>query len=401
MYPGVWITGSSNISFTQNEIKNYNTGLFISNSKDMAVTSNLLTNNSQGCTLQSIENFQFSNNTISYSYYHSFYVYSSTNLKFQSNHIRYSDMSYDPFLGSSPNSITHSTAPIITNNTFENGSHMSLYLEQTTQAEISWNQFYDEKIGLFLTTSDSNNITRNRFSNGDAANIQFSQSNNNIISMNNFYTQSTTINHITVDTSGNLFYNNKKGNYWSKYGGNDTNNDGIGDTPFQIVSTPAVSDLYPLVDPVDFEKPNITDYQTELTFTSDENVTLNWTAYDDNPTKYDVFQNGTFSITGDFNNGTTQIDLGKLGIGTYLFTITLSDKDDNSASFSTRVIVNPVPTTEVESTTATLTTTESITPTTGEEEILDFLSNNIILLGGGAIVILGSLFVLLKLLRRK
>ncbi len=395
---GVLILDSSNISLIQNEIKNYGRGLLVSNSKDIVVTSNLITNNSYGCDLHTTENIQFTNNTIAYSNSYSFIAYTSIKLRFQSNYIRYSNMYFDP-MGNQYNTITDSSAPIISNNTFENGTLSSLILSQTSQAEISWNKFYDEMEGLRVYNSDANNITRNRFSNGDIPNIVFSQSNNNIIFMNNFYTQSTTINHITVDTLGNLFYNNNKGNYWSRYTGNDTNNDGIGETPFQIDSTN--SDLYPLVDPVDFKKPNITDYQTELIFTSDENVTLNFTAYDDNPTKYDVFQNGTFSMTGGFTNGTTQIDIGKLSIGTYLFSITLFDKDDNSASFSTKVTVNPEPTTEAESSTGTLTTTESITPTTGEEEILDFISNNLLLVGGGAIVIVGSLFILLKLLRRK
>jgi len=44
------------------------------------------------------------------------------------------------------------------------------------------------------------------------------------------------------------------GNYWSNYNGTDENNDGIGDTPYVISTSPedyGDADSYPLMEPVD------------------------------------------------------------------------------------------------------------------------------------------------------
>ena len=168
-----------------------------------------------------------------------------------------------------------------------------------------------------------------------------------------------------------------KGNYWSKYTGNDTNGDGIGEVPFTI--DPSNSDDYPLVEPVDFTKPVVLDFPEQLNFTTTQNVSLNWTAYDENPKEYQLFQNNTFSLSGIFNNCSNTIQLGKLEQGTYIFSVVLLDKDDNIAMFTTMVYV---------------------TASDPANELLDFLNDHLLQIAGVAILTGVTLFVFLKFIRR-
>jgi nitrous oxidase accessory protein NosD len=52
------------------------------------------------------------------------------------------------------------------------------------------------------------------------------------------------------DVCSNIWHDNilKEGNYWDDYTGNDTDGDGIGDTPYDI-SGGANQDIYPLMQP--------------------------------------------------------------------------------------------------------------------------------------------------------
>jgi parallel beta-helix repeat protein len=385
---GVLISTAKNVSVIDNEIQNYGMGVKVENSIDITIQSNLITNNWLGSYLWMVEDVLFASNTITNSSGNAIYIDKSATINFHSNIIRYSNL-LDTY---NYNTISETDSLILFNNSFEFSHGYSLLLWYINKSHITWNQFHDPGGFLVFFNSYGNNITKNEFSNiGNIPNISLEQSTNNIISSNNFYSQSTAHNHISFfGAVSNLFHNNERGNYWSKYTGNDTDGDGIGDEPFEIDTSN--QDRYPLVKPVDFTKPEITDYPTELTFTTNENVTITWTAFDQNPTTYNIYQDGTFTITGPFTNGTNTIDLGQLEAGTYSFTVTLYDKDANSAAFTTSVTITSAP----ESQTSESQASESQT----SEDILNFISENIVQIAGVAIIAGVSLFILLKVLRR-
>jgi hypothetical protein len=60
-------------------------------------------------------------------------------------------------------------------------------------------------------------------------------------------TKSISTSKITYTYNGNTCIN-FMGNYWSDYSGNDTNDNGIGDIPYNLDSN---KDIYPLIDPIE------------------------------------------------------------------------------------------------------------------------------------------------------
>ena len=79
---------------------------------------------------------------------------------------------------------------------------------------------------------------------------------NNTAYHNNFINNTDQVKKTDYIIYGTNFYDNgKEGNYWSDYVGNDTNNDGIGDTPYIIDESRR--DNFPLIFPFDVESNTI------------------------------------------------------------------------------------------------------------------------------------------------
>ena len=372
-YTGIIVQSTSNLTITENEIRNYNMAIRIESfTSNATIKDNLINDNYSGLFVYTADNILIEDNTLSNMGDFAFNIIESQSIAFRSNFVNNSNL----VSGMNFNGISDTTNCIFRNNTLVNFYVVNFHWFDNS--EIIGNYFSGDLGMLIFGWADANNITRNVFSSlSNTPNLDIGDSTNNIISLNNFYSSATSYNHISVNNAGNLFYNNMKGNYWSKYTGNDTNGDGIGEVPFTI--DPSNSDDYPLVEPVDFTKPVVLDFPEQLNFTTTQNVSLNWTAYDENPKEYQLFQNNTFSLSGIFNNGSNTIPLGKLEQGTYIFSVVLLDKDDNIAMFTTMVYV---------------------TASDPAEELLDFLNDHLLQIAGVAILTGVTLFVFLKLIRR-
>jgi parallel beta-helix repeat protein len=98
-----------------------------------------------------------------------------------------------------------------------------------------------EGIGLYFSSDciiTANNITNNQIG------IAFYDSSNNSIAHNNIAANSY---QAYTESSVNVWDDGSKGNYWSDYNGTDSNQDGIGDTPYTIDTDN--QDRYPLMKP--------------------------------------------------------------------------------------------------------------------------------------------------------
>jgi len=101
--------------------------------------------------------------------------------------------------------------------------------------------------GLWLVENSNNNTIRNNTFRGNQIGVSIQDNaHNNLIYHNNFINNTLNAN----DECENFWDNGypSGGNYWSNYTGNDSNHDGIGDTPYNI-SGGNNQDLYPLMHP--------------------------------------------------------------------------------------------------------------------------------------------------------
>ena len=110
--------------------------------------------------------------------------------------------------------------------------------------------------GIYLEVWNNNNtFSGNTISNNSNGIWLSSDSNTNKIFLNHFIA-----NEINAGDYGinNTWDNGFSGNYWDDYSGNDTNNDGIGDTPYIVPGTAGSLDNFPIWTDVDEIIPIIT-----------------------------------------------------------------------------------------------------------------------------------------------
>jgi len=157
---------------------------------------------------------------------------------------------------------TPSSNNVITGNKII-GNNYGIWLYMSTRNTISDNLILSNRKGIALYASSENILVNNVISENVAAGIEmcFSHINEisgNIISHNNYgMSILRSINNIyhnnfiendvdvqVVDSFISWSYN-EEGNYWSRYSGQDSNQDGIGDYPYNI--TEKTRDPYPLM----------------------------------------------------------------------------------------------------------------------------------------------------------
>jgi len=129
---------------------------------------------------------------------------------------------------------------IINNNT--NGIKM----ETVRDNLIEDNKFINnDDNGIHFDNSRSNIIMKNTFMGNNNGTYLTSSSNNNIFHHNNFYDNTS---YHSYDECNNSWDYNSIGNFWDDYKGSDTNNDSIGEAPYNI-SGGDNQDHYPLINP--------------------------------------------------------------------------------------------------------------------------------------------------------
>ena len=123
-----------------------------------------------------------------------------------------------------------SDSTLVENNTVFNSIYDNIDLKFSNKNWILRNKITNAENGILLQFSDDNKFSNNTVQENDVGIAVEIESKDNLICNNNMLNNTRKQASIVYSSSSNVF----SGNYWSDYEGNDTNNDGIGDTPYQL-----------------------------------------------------------------------------------------------------------------------------------------------------------------------
>jgi len=139
--------------------------------------------------------------------------------------------------------VISSSGNTITDNTVD-GNTFGIELWSSNDNTITSNTASSNGFGIQITWSSRNTIIGNTAQSNNHG-IGLTASSNNIIYHNNLINN---YGYNAYDGSSNQWDAGTEGNYYSDYTGTDSNNDGIGDTPYPIPYSSSV-DRYPLMSP--------------------------------------------------------------------------------------------------------------------------------------------------------
>jgi parallel beta-helix repeat protein len=267
---GIFLLYSKNNSITNNICSNNRwNGIILGDSKNNRITNNICSNNGCGIYLRDSKNNCITNNTCSNNEGGDICLAYSKNNKLTGNVMLENGIVIVKF--SSYNSLSDYTHEIDESNTV-NGKPVyywkdkeggkipdgagQVILVNCMNVIVENQNLNNASTGIVLAYSSSITIKNNICSNNRWNGIDLEYSKNNRIYLNDFVNNTDNVHSyysntwnspetITYTYNGST-YAKYLGNYWDDYTGNDTNNDGIGDTPYYM--HPGI-DNYPLMHP--------------------------------------------------------------------------------------------------------------------------------------------------------
>jgi len=223
---GIWLWGCfNNKIFNNNASFHKDKGIVVISSKNNTVLTNFLRNNSQ----------------------HGIFFYDGTNNTALNNTIIKNSVGID---------ISEDFDKIIANNISNNDEYgITIEADNTTATNncITFNKVS----GIFISGGSKNNtIFNNSIKNNKKTGITMETYSNGNIIYNNIFIDNN-LNALDNGTN-NRWDNDSLGNYWHDYSGVDANDDGIGDSPYNVSGTAGSQDQYPIWDDGDSIAPVIT-----------------------------------------------------------------------------------------------------------------------------------------------
>jgi len=237
-YDGIYLYKSNNNAISDNICNmNRSAGICLWSSNQNTISYNTCNSDNflcyWGIKLHSSSNNTVSDNTCNSNFYYGINLAWSSQNTISNNTCNSNNWNGIDFSSSSQNAIS--------DNTCSNNDHYGISLGSSNNNIISDNAFnFNNDYGLHSSLSSDNSIYLNTFSN-----------NTNVYS----HTNSTNIWHSPTKLgylygSSTQTYKSYMGNYYDDYSGSDSNNDGIGDTHYDLpIDEP--DDEYPLMEPPD------------------------------------------------------------------------------------------------------------------------------------------------------
>jgi len=234
---GILLTTSHFNKLSRNIASNNGlTGITISSSYNNTILENTVNNNGAGISIGSGSN----NNTIAGN--DAFYNFRGIYLSYSNSNLVYGNTAKN----NTGNGIelSHSNKNKVFGNVVNNATTCGIAFSNSNNNTVSGNTVTSSKYGIFSKDCDNNTISGNKVINNPDRGIYLLNTNNSLVFKNAIIGN----NPNAQDSSGidNQWDNGVIGNYWDDFDGEDANNDGIGDSPYNISQFPLIQDLHPL-----------------------------------------------------------------------------------------------------------------------------------------------------------
>jgi parallel beta-helix repeat protein len=232
---GVYLSNVSNGEVKGCTIQDNQLGLLLENSQDIKVLQNTLSSNLDGIYLFKSKLNEVEGNNVSLNNGEGITLFRSIENSILSNTLLGNQYAL-ALIQSDNNEISYNTASENVGGIQLQGSHNNL---------VNWNSLYNNDIGMYLLNNcTENKITYNDISLNFGSGIILVKTRNNTFHHNNIIENNK---QLTLTLSFDNWHDeDNKGNYWSDYKGNDTDEDGVGDTGIPHNNV----DFYPLIEPV-------------------------------------------------------------------------------------------------------------------------------------------------------